>query len=169
MSEKRKSFFERFVKTKKTEKRPKTAAQEENVSIPKSEAKPSKNSTSKENKENQDEWASSYEGQLTIDVFQTENDIVIKSTIAGVTPENIDVTIDNDMVTIKGERKNDIDIPKENYFYQECYWGAFSRSVILPCDIETEKVRAELKNGILTVTLPKANKAKTRKISVKAG
>lgn len=111
--------------------------------------------------------SSEYEGQLTIDVYQTLNDIIIKSTIAGVNPENIDITINNDMITIKGERKNDQKVKEEDYFYQECYWGKFSRSIILPMDVEASKAEAELKNGILTLTLPKANKAKTRKITVK--
>lgn len=107
-----------------------------------------------------------YEGQLTIDVYQTINEIIIKSTIAGVKPEDLDVTINNDMLTIKGTRRNDAHIKPEDYYYQECYWGAFSRSVILPVDVETEKIKASLKNGILTVTLPKASKAKTKNITV---
>lgn len=164
MNEKKKSFFSRFVKTKKADPKPEVFDPKKNnlAQEEQSQVQESKKATQPE------EWASDYEGQLTIDVFQTANDIVIKSTIAGVTPEDIDVTIDNDMVTIKGERKNDTNIPEENYYYQECYWGAFSRSVILPCDIEADKARADLKNGILTIYLPKANKAKTRKISVKA-
>jgi len=116
----------------------------------------------------QEEWAADYEGQLTIDVYQTDENIIIKSTIAGVTPEDIDITIDNDMVIIKGERKNYTSVKEEDYYYQECYWGSFSRSVILPCDIEADKIQAELKNGILTVILPKAHKSKTKKISVKS-
>lgn len=118
--------------------------------------------------QDQEEWAADYEGQLTIDVYQTDNDIVIKSTIAGVTPEDIDVTIDNDMVIIKGERKNNTEVKEDDYYYQECYWGSFSRSVILPCDVEADKVQAELKNGILTVRLPKANKTTTKKVSIKS-
>lgn len=109
-----------------------------------------------------------YEGQLTIDVYQTPNEIVIKSTIAGVKPEDLDVTINNDMLTIKGVRKNDARNKPEDYYYQECYWGPFSRSVILPVDVETENIKAELKNGILTIVLPKASKAKTKTITVEA-
>jgi HSP20 family protein len=169
MNEKKRSFFGRFVKNKKTDEVPKIKVQEKENLKPKEELKEKRPQEQEIKKEMpQEEWASDYEGQLTIDVFQTANDIVIKSTIAGVTPENIDVTIDNDMVTIKGERKNETSISEENYYYQECYWGAFSRSVILPCDVEADKTRADLKNGILTVYLPKVNKAKTRKISVKA-
>lgn len=109
----------------------------------------------------------SNEGQLTIDVYQTESDIVIKSTIAGVKPEDLDVAINNDMITIKGERKNEEQVPEENYYYQECYWGKFSRSVILPVDVLAEKIEASMKNGILTVRLPKADINKTKKIQVR--
>jgi HSP20 family protein len=107
------------------------------------------------------------EGQLTIDVYQTDNDIIIKSTIAGVKPEDLDVAINNDMVTIKGERKNDDVIPGESYYYQECYWGGFSRSILLPVDIISDKAEASLKNGILTIRLPKADVTKVKKIQVR--
>jgi HSP20 family protein len=107
------------------------------------------------------------EGQLTIDVYQTESDIVIKSTIAGVKPEDLDVSINNDMITIRGERKQDEQITSENYYYQECYWGGFSRSVILPIDIVPDKVEASMKNGILTIRMPKANNTRTKKIQVR--
>lgn len=109
-----------------------------------------------------------YEGQLTIDVYQTPGEIVIKSTIAGVRPEDLDVNINNDMLTVKGIRKNDAHVKPEDYYYQECYWGPFSRSVILPVDVETENIKAELKNGILTIILPKASKAKTKTILVES-
>ena len=118
--------------------------------------------------EQQDEnWAGDSEGQLTIDVYQTENDIVIKSTIAGVKPEDLDVSINNDMVTIRGDRKNEEKVEGENYYYQECYWGTFSRSVILPVEVLADKIEASMKNGILTVRLPKADTTKTKKIQVR--
>lgn len=107
------------------------------------------------------------EGQLTIDVYQTDSDVVIKSTIAGVRPEDVDVSITNDMVTIRGSRKKDEEVHSKDYYYQECYWGSFSRSVILPVDVVAEKAEATIKNGILTVKLPKADKIKTKKIQVK--
>lgn len=107
------------------------------------------------------------EGQLTLDVYQTDNEIVIKSTIAGVKPEDLDVSINNDMVTIRGERKNEDEVSEDNYYYQECYWGSFSRSVILPVDVIPEKSEASMKNGILTIKLPKADANKTKKIQVR--
>ena len=115
-----------------------------------------------------EDWLSEYEGQLTIDMYQTKDNVIIKSTIAGVKPEDIDVTIANDMVTIRGERKRDFEASSEDYFYQECYWGSFSRSVVLPVDVDIDNVGADLKDGILTVILPKAAKARAKKIRVGA-
>jgi HSP20 family protein len=112
-------------------------------------------------------WAGDSEGQLTIDVYQTDNDVVIKSTIAGVKPEDLDVSINNDMVTIRGDRKNEEVVESENYYYQECYWGTFSRSVILPIEVLADKIEASMKNGILTIRLPKADTTKSKKIQVR--
>jgi HSP20 family protein len=106
-------------------------------------------------------------GQLTIDVYQTETSIVIKSTIAGVKSEDVDVTMSNDMITIKGERKQDENVPEEDYYYQECYWGPFSRSIVLPMDVIADKIDASLKNGILTIKLPKADTLIAKKIQVR--
>jgi len=114
----------------------------------------------------QEDWLSEYEGQLTIDMYQTKDNVIIKSTIAGVKSEDIDVTIANDMVTIRGERKRDFEVASEDYFYQECYWGNFSRSVVLPVDVDIDNVSADLKDGILTVILHKAAKARAKKIKV---
>ncbi len=107
------------------------------------------------------------EGQLTIDVYQTDDAIVIKSTIAGVKPEDLDVAINNDMVTIKGERKNEEAVPDGSYYYQECYWGPFSRSILLPVDVISDKAEASLKNGILSIRLPKADTTKIKRIQVR--
>jgi HSP20 family protein len=112
------------------------------------------------------EEAETEEGQLTIDVYQTDQDVVIKSTIAGVKPEDIDISINNDMVTIRGKRTKDEQISAENYYYQELYWGMFSRSVILPVEVDPDKTKATIKNGILTVKLPKSEKTKIKKINV---
>lgn len=115
----------------------------------------------------EENFSSDAEGQLTIDVYQTDAEVVIKSTIAGVKPEDLDVSINNDMVTIKGERKNEEVVHNDNYYYQECYWGHFSRSVVLPIDIISDKAEAALKNGILTIRLPKADTTKIKRIQVR--
>lgn len=112
------------------------------------------------------EEAETEEGQLTIDEYQTDQDIIIKSTIAGVKPEDIDISINNDMVTIRGKRTKDEQINAENYYYQELYWGMFSRSIILPVEVDPDKTKAMIKNGILTIKLPKSEKTKIKKINV---
>lgn len=109
------------------------------------------------------------EGQLSIDVYQDEKEnLVIKSTIAGVKPDNIDITINNDLLTIRGKREEVNSIAEENYLYRECYWGSFSRSIILPVEVRAEKIEAEMENGILTITLPKAKQTKQVSIKVKS-
>ncbi len=110
--------------------------------------------------DNQPDWldGDDYSGQLAVDVYQTDDDIIIKSTIAGVRPEDIDISINNDMVTIRGKREKDHEVADENYYYRECYWGGFSRSIILPCDVKVDRIKASMKNGVLTIILPKATK-----------
>ena len=113
------------------------------------------------------EWLPEYEGQLTVDVYQTKDDVIIQSVVAGVHAEDIDITIANDKVTIEGDRKRPVEVPTEDYFYQECYWGPFSRSIVLPVDVDMDNVEAKIRDGILTVVLPKAAKAKVKKVQVK--
>lgn len=131
--------------------------EEEIVPTPEQSKKPEQN----------EEWMSDFEGQLNIDMYQTKDNVIIKSTIAGVRPEDIDITVANDMLTIKGARRKEDTVVQDDYFYQECYWGNFSRSVIIPIDIDSEGIEADLKDGILTVIVPKAAKAKTKKVKVK--
>lgn len=107
------------------------------------------------------------EGQLSIDVYQTDKDIIVKSTIAGVKPEDIDISLNNDMLTIRGKRQMLEEVDEDDYLYRECYWGAFSRSIILPVEIRADKIEAVLENGVLTVVLPKAKTAKRTEIKVK--
>ena len=106
------------------------------------------------------------EGQLTIDVFQTEDEVVIQSTIAGVSDKDLDISVTNDMVTIKGSRTPEQKIRPSDYYYQELYWGAFSRSIILPVDVDADSAKASMKNGILTIRLPKLDKVKTKRIKL---
>ena len=105
----------------------------------------------------------SEEGTLTVDVYRTDTDIVIKSTIAGVTANDLDITINNDMVKIKGSREPDEKVKSSAYDWQELYWGPFSRTVILPEEIEVDKAKASMKNGILTIKMPKMSGKKIKK------
>lgn len=107
------------------------------------------------------------EGQLSIDVYQTPENIIVKSTIAGVKPADIDISVSNDMLTIRGKREMEENIREEDYLFRECYFGNFSRSVILPVEIQADKIEADLENGILTITLPKAKVAKQISVKVK--
>lgn len=108
------------------------------------------------------------EGQLTVDVYQTPNDIFVESAIAGVKPEDIDVNVTTDSISIKGARRREQKVSDGDYLYQECYWGRFARSIILPQEVDPENAEVTFRNGILTVRLPKVNKKKSRKLSVKS-
>ena len=106
------------------------------------------------------------EGSLTVDVFKDDGEVVVQSTIAGTAASDLDISILNDMVTIKGSRKPDVNVKNENYYYQELYWGPFSRTIILPEEVDADSARASMKNGILTIRLPTIQKAKTKKVTV---
>ncbi|MCK4553722.1 Hsp20/alpha crystallin family protein [Candidatus Parcubacteria bacterium] len=107
------------------------------------------------------------EGQLSIDVYQTPDKLIITSTIAGVRPEDIDISINNDMLTIRGKRETQENIDAGDYLYRECYWGSFSRSIILPVEIKAQQIEASLENGVLTIILPKAKVSKQISIKVR--
>ncbi len=128
----------------------------------------SKESSQNASVETSDWLEEEYEGQLAIDAFQTEDNIVIKAPIAGVSSDDLEISITDEVVTIKGERKDEAPSQKDTYFVQECYWGAFSRSYILPVAVDANKAEASLKNGILTIVIPKQEKTKTRVLKVKA-
>ena len=118
--------------------------------------------------EKEDLWADGEpEGQLTVDVYQTANDIVVESAIAGVDPNDIDVNVTTDSISIRGSRKREKTVRDEDYLYQECYWGKFGRSIILPQEVDPEGAQVKFKNGILTVVLPKANKKKIHKLKIR--
>lgn len=109
------------------------------------------------------------EGQLTVDVYQNPNEIIIKALVAGVRPEDLDVSITRDMVTIKGRREEMKQITEDNYFYKELYWGSFSRTILLPQEIEVDESTASEKHGLLTIVMPKINKEKQTKLKIKTG
>ncbi len=108
------------------------------------------------------------EGQLAIDVYQTPDAIIVESPIAGVQPDDIDVAITSESVTIRGKRARERHVREEDYVYQECYWGKFSRSVSLPHEVDADKAEASIKNGVLTVMIPKLNRSRSKKLKVRS-
>ncbi len=108
------------------------------------------------------------EGQLAVDVYQTPNEVVIQSTIAGVDPENIEVFFEDDMVIIEGQREQVKEEREKNYFYQECYWGAFSRKIVLPEEVDVSRAEAAMEKGVLTIRIPRAQKPKRKKLAIKS-
>jgi HSP20 family protein len=115
------------------------------------------------------EWMEEFEGQLAIDVYQTPGEIIIKAPIAGVRQEDLDVTITDDQVSIRGERHDNQNETIEGYLVQECYWGSFSRTYTLPVAVDSDKSSAKLINGILHIIIPKAAKARTKSIAIELG
>lgn len=107
------------------------------------------------------------EGQLTIDVWQTPDEIILQAIVGGVKLDDLDVQVTHDMVTLRGKRERQHEVSANNYFYQELYWGAFSRSILLPQEIDADEAEATLKNGLLTIRLPKLDKARVAKLKVK--
>ncbi len=108
------------------------------------------------------------DGELSVDVYQTPNEIIIEAMLAGVKPEDLQISITRDMVTIKGRRDGNTQISEDDYFYRELYWGSFSRSILLPHEIEIESVEAVEKHGLLIIRLPKIDKARQAKVKVKS-
>jgi len=152
MKEKR-SFFERLTGTV-------TVEDDENISpigkqLPKNTVRSG-------------EWPDeNEEGQLTVDVYQNGNDIILQTMVAGVSPDALSISITRDMVTIKGRRDAPSGISDENYFNRELYWGLFSRTILLPQEIEPEEAEATQRHGLLTLRLPKVDKEKVREVKVK--
>jgi HSP20 family protein len=106
-------------------------------------------------------------GQLTVDIYHTLNDIVVESAIAGARPEDIDVSVSPESISIKGMRRRELEGPEAEYLHQECYWGKFTRSIILPEEVDPESANVNFKNGILSVRMPKTNRKKMRKLEVR--
>jgi len=113
----------------------------------------------------QEKWFET-EGELAIDVYQTDADLVIQSAIAGVKPEDLDITLERDIITVKGSREKPYE-ETGDYFTQECFWGPFSREVILPVEVDPDRTEAAMKDGILTIRLPKILREKKRKIKIR--
>lgn len=108
------------------------------------------------------------EGQLGIDMFQTPNEIIIRAMVAGVRPEDLQIDIGREAVTIRGERQEKHEIHRDDYVHRELYWGAFSRTIELPAEVEPETADATEKHGLLILRLPKLDKAKRSSVRVKS-
>ena len=113
-------------------------------------------------------WPEQRIGEVPIDLYQTRDNVVVKATLPRVNPEEVDVSITGDTLTIKGEHKEEKEIKEEDYLCKECRYGAFSRSVTLPPEIKSDKAEAVFENGILTLTIPKSEQVKPKQIKVKA-
>lgn len=110
----------------------------------------------------QEPWSALVEeGQLAVDVYETADLVVITASVAGVKPDDLDVSVTGDTVTIRGKREAEHAEHHRTYFYRECFFGSFSRSIVLPVHIVADRAEATIKNGLLTVRIPKAtNEAK---------
>lgn len=108
------------------------------------------------------------EGQLTVDVYQTPTHIVVQAPMAGVKPEDVDVSINNDMINIRGKRHQKNDMGGGDYYYRELFWGPFSRSVLMPGEVDSNRTEASFKNGLLTVKMPKVNKDGVKQVKIQA-
>jgi len=106
------------------------------------------------------------DGELVIDVFETNSDFVVLAAIAGVHIKDIDISLEKDMMVIKGNREDPQIDPEKKYFYQECFWGPFSRKIILPENVDIDKADAQMDKGVLTIKIPK-NETIKGKIGVK--
>lgn len=107
------------------------------------------------------------EGELTVDVFQKDKELIIRSAIAGIDPEDLDIMIEDDLLIIKGERESKFAQEKENYFFQECHWGRFKREILLPVEVDSSRINAKLEKGILTIKIPIIERKSKTKVSVK--
>ena len=119
-------------------------------------------------------WLGDSEGRGTahwvplVDIYETDNDLIVRAELPGVDPQMVDVRVENNVLTIRGERPFEQNVQQENYHRQERSYGTFARSFTLPASINSEKIRAEYRDGILNLTLPKAENAKPKKIQIAA-
>jgi HSP20 family protein len=96
-------------------------------------------------------------GELKVDVYETEKEIVVRSTIAGVSPKDLDISLHNDLLTIRGKRHIKEEVGEDSFLVRECFWGDFSRSIILPTSVDVKKSEATFKDGVLIIRLPKVS------------
>lgn len=107
-------------------------------------------------------------GELSVDVINTPSEIIIKAMVAGVKPQDLDVQISRDMVAIIGSREESSEISEQDYYHKELYWGAFSRNILLPEEVDVEMAEAKEKHGLLEIKLPKIDKGRKTKLQIKS-
>jgi HSP20 family protein len=115
-----------------------------------------------------DEWDDSepVAGQLAVDVYETKEKLVVKGRVAGVNKSDLDVSISDNTLTVRGTLNAGEEEGVENYFLQECYWGEFSRSLVLPVPVKEDEIEAVLKDGVLTISFAKVKQDTVKKIQV---
>lgn len=123
-------------------------------------------------KEEREDWNDNLEepqdGELPVDMYQTGDAIIIRALVAGVSPEDLDIAITRDMVTLKGKREEIQESPDEDYYHRELFWGSFSRTILLPEEIIIDEAEAKEKHGLLEITLPKLDKERSARLTVKS-
>ncbi|MEI7709635.1 MAG: Hsp20/alpha crystallin family protein [bacterium] len=136
---------------------------------PKNGSRENKHGNTKDKGESED-WIEeeNEEAELAVDVYQTAGEIIIQTFVAGVKPDDLELSIARDIVTIRGEREEHRNVDENNYFTKELYWGKFSRTISLPQEIEPEEVEATEKHGLLTIRLKKVDKDKKNNVKVKS-
>ncbi|OGF38215.1 hypothetical protein A2482_04015 [Candidatus Falkowbacteria bacterium RIFOXYC2_FULL_48_21] len=107
------------------------------------------------------------EAKLSIDIYQDEKNLYVMAPIAGVKPDTLEITLDKDVLTIRGQRGQEFSETNRNFVYQECYWGRFSRSIVLPSPVDGKNVEASLKDSVLKIKLPKTEEEKKVSIKIK--
>ncbi len=168
MSKQKQSFFQRLTGSVDIDDGYDDVYEENVQTRPQQGSNMHEQTNAQEGGDDQEEWLEEeVEGQLTVDVYQTSDEIVIRSIVAGVRPDDLDISISRDMVTIRGAREEHKEVSDDNYFHKELYWGAFSRTVLLPAEVEVEEASAQEKHGLLTIRLPKIDKEKQTKLKVK--
>lgn len=108
------------------------------------------------------------QGELAVDIYQTPDSIVVKAFVAGVMPQSIDISLTREMLTISGQREDEREVDEDGYFQRELYWGSFSRTILLPEEVDVDMAEASEKHGILMIRLPKINKKRQTKLKVRS-
>lgn len=108
------------------------------------------------------------DGELPVDMYQTRDTIVIRALVAGVSPNDLNISITRDMVTLQGQREEVQEAPDEDYYHRELFWGSFSRSIVLPEEIVIDEAEAREKHGLLEIVLPKLDKGRSARLTVKS-